>query len=287
MSNAEPAPRLDGVQAQLNYLAPESAINRRYVAPGAEMNTGRYEAHAVFIANARTGGGPFLIDTQGFTLLRHRSAVRDFRDKSQIDAIYGSEIIALVKEVTAADRFMVMGSVLRTAGDTSAGEVQPPASDVHVDISHERARATGERLYQRMQPGGPGFSRFIAFSCWRALSPPPQDWPLTLCDARSVAADEGIPNIMVVVDRLPDAQAALGDVAGESQLPAASVFRFSPHHRWWYFPDMTLDEILVFKLHDSDHSHAWRAPHTAFHDSSRAHANVRESIEMRVVAFFD
>jgi hypothetical protein len=50
---------------------------------------------------------------------------------------------------------------------------------------------------------------------------------------------------------------------------------------------MTRDEALLFKFHDSDHSTAWRAPHTAFHDTSRAAARVRESIEFRSVAYFE
>jgi len=57
-------------------------------------------------------------------------------------------------------------------------------------------------------------------------------------------------------------------------------------HRWWYFPDMTADEVIFIKFHDSDHSRAWRAPHTAFHDTSRPDAVTRESYEFRAIAYF-
>lgn len=67
---------------------------------------------------------------------------------------------------------------------------------------------------------------------------------------------------------------------------AASVFAFSPAHRWWYFPDMTAGEALIFKLHDTDHSVAWRAPHTAFRHPAAPGAHPRESVELRTVAFF-
>ena len=67
---------------------------------------------------------------------------------------------------------------------------------------------------------------------------------------------------------------------------AATIFHHNPAHRWWYFPDMVRDEIVFIKFHDSDHSRAWRAPHTAFHDTSRPDAVIRESYEFRGVAFF-
>jgi hypothetical protein len=49
---------------------------------------------------------------------------------------------------------------------------------------------------------------------------------------------------------------------------------------------MTDEEVIFIKFHDSDHSRAWRAPHTAFRDTSRPDANERRSMEFRCVAFF-
>jgi hypothetical protein len=71
--------------------------------------------------------------------------------------------------------------------------------------------------------------------------------------------------------------------------PGASGFEFlhSPDHRWWYFPDMTRDEILLFALNDSDQSRAWRVPHTAFHDPTAGATEPRHSIEFRTIAYFE
>jgi hypothetical protein len=49
---------------------------------------------------------------------------------------------------------------------------------------------------------------------------------------------------------------------------------------------MHAGEALIIKLHDTDHSVAWRAPHTSFHDVSAAGAFPRRSIELRSVAYF-
>jgi hypothetical protein len=71
--------------------------------------------------------------------------------------------------------------------------------------------------------------------------------------------------------------------------PGASGFEFhhNPAHRWWYFPGMTRDEILFFKLNDSDQSRAWRVPHSAFHDLAARAAQPRHSIEFRTIAYFE
>jgi len=164
--------------------------------------------------------------------------------------------------------------------------VQPPAADVHVDMTEERAWRLATTLYEKTCPHAAPFSRFIASSLWRCFSGPPQDWPLAVCEACSVAPHEGVPNIMVRVAALPDPAALPAQLPNEDSLPAAWVFRFSPEHRWWYFPDMTPEELILLKFHDSDHSRAWRVPHTSFFDESCGRAAQRQSIEMRTVAYF-
>jgi hypothetical protein len=49
---------------------------------------------------------------------------------------------------------------------------------------------------------------------------------------------------------------------------------------------MSPDELLVFRLHDSRESGAWRTPHAAFLDTSVANPVPRISVEARTVAYF-
>lgn len=291
----------DGVEAELFYLSGDSRINRRYVAPGAELNTGIYESHRVFIRNGRPAQSGFSLDHHGFVLARHVSSVGDFRDKAAVDARYPREVEALVRELTGADFVVPLGWVLRSSGHTSTA-VQPPASDVHVDMTQDRAERLARQLYEQAQganrpgtlaratdraaPDPRGYRRFIATSLWRAFSDPPQDWPLTVCDGRSVRPEEGVPNLMVRVAELPPADALPPEPQEADSLPAAYVFHYSRDHRWWYFPQMTRDEVILLKFHDSDHSRAWRVPHTAFRDPTFPNARTRASIEFRTVAYF-
>jgi len=273
------------VRAELNYLAPDSRVNRRFVAPGSELNTGRYESIETEIRNARLESIDTL-DAMGFARQDHRSAVDDFRNRALVETVYYREVCAAVGAWLGADLVVPMGHVLRTAGQTVPGVSQPPAGDVHVDVTPQRAPALAAMKWRESGREGQAYRRFVVSSFWRSISPPPQDWPLALCDYRSVDDDEGVPNIMIYCNNLPERGACLAPIAGEDRLPAATVFPYNRAHRWYYYPDMTRDEALLIKFYDSDRSRAWRAAHTAFQDPSADAEGPRESIETRTVAYF-
>lgn len=272
------------IATQIAYLLPTSRINRRFWAPGEEYNTGVYAPHDVIVRNARLAG-PFVAETHGFTLVRHASAVTDWDNQYAPDSAYAREVATVVRAITGADLVAPMGGMIRTSGLTS-DTVQPPAGEAHVDFTTRSAQKVAERMYRHARPHGAGYDRFICFSLWRAISPPPQDMPLALCEAGSVRDDEGTHNTKIDVDAIPTGDALFAPILGEEDMVAATIFHHSPDHRWWYYPDMTVDEAIFITFHDSDHSRAWRCPHTAFRDTSRPDAVERRSIEFRGVAFF-
>jgi hypothetical protein len=286
------------VEAPIAYVAEGSFVNRRFVAPGVEHNTGRYEAHRVKVRDARPIATHFTLDTHGFVLAPHRSAVADFFDSDEVDALYPAEVAEAVRTLTGATRVATLGWMVRTSGDlsrferpaagyTHKGGVQPPAGEAHVDTSPDRADRMARATYGREFPGAKGYSRFIFSSFWRAFSEPPQDTPLAVCDARSVRPEEGTTNTMFIVDRLPDEATMLGPMPNEQSVPGAAIFHFNPAHRWWYFSNMTREEALLVKFHDSDRGKALRTPHTAFRDPSFPNPNTRSSIEFRTLAYFE
>jgi len=287
------------IDAQINYLLPGGpAINRRFVCAGEEMNTGVYGPYTVKVRDGRPLKGRFSLDREGFTLFDDKSAVKDFFDKDEVDRLYPAEVAASVKKLTGADFVATMGWMVRTSGDlskykkqtvgyTHQGGVQPPAGEAHIDTSPQRADFQAANVYKRFRPDGPGYKRFIYGSFWRAFSDPPQDWPLAVCEAGSVAPDEGVENVLVVADKLPQGEEAFAPIPDEDKRPGAAIFYFNPKHRWWYFSGMNRDEAIFLKFHDSDLSRAWRVPHTAFHDTSFSDAKTRASVEFRVMAFFE
>ncbi len=96
--------------------------------------------------------------------------------------------------------------------------------------------------------------------------------PLALCDARSIA-----PHELIATDlRYPD---RVGEIYSVSH---------NPRHRWFYFPRMTRDEVVLIKCYDSaTDGRARFAAHTGFDDpNSPPDAAPRESIEIRALVFF-
>jgi len=69
------APNEGDVATKLVYITSTSKFNRRYVAPGEEINTGVYEDKNVTIRDARSKRQEFTLDRNGFTLLDHHSKV--------------------------------------------------------------------------------------------------------------------------------------------------------------------------------------------------------------------
>lgn len=291
-------PDAPGVATEVTYLAPGSFINRRFVAPGREVNTGEYRAYPATIRDARPRHADFTLASHGFTLLQHCSAVRDFLDKDEVEATYPGEVAAAIRQLTGADRVHTLSWMVRTSGDLSAhrreqvgyrhyGGVQPPASEAHCDSSPDRVDAMAKRYYQQRFPDAPPYRRFLYSSFWRTFSPPPQDYPLALCDGNSVGDEEGVPNTLHVVDRIPERDEMLRPMPDEDQAIAAAIFHHNPLHRWWYFSNMNRDEALLLVFHDSRRKRPWRVPHTAFRDTSRPDAHPRSSIEFRSLAYFD
>ena len=285
------------VEAEINYLLPGPDINRRFVSAGVEMNTGSYGPFKVTVRDGRAIKTHFTLDTHGFVLADNVSQVKDFYDKEEVDRLYPDEVAAGVKALTGASCVFPMGWMIRNSGDISkfkrpegpyvhAGGIQPPAGEAHIDTEPSRADRQAKAIYERFRPDGPGYKRFIYSSFWRTFTDPPQDCPLAVCDHRTVGDDEGVPNVLHVVDKIPEGEALFAPMNDADQ-PAAAVFRYNPNHRWWYFSNMTRDEVMLIKFHDSDHSVAWRTPHTAFWDTSFPDRKVRASIECRSVAFFE
>jgi hypothetical protein len=115
--------------------------------------------------------------------------------------------------------------------------------------------------------------RFAIVNVWRPIAGPLLDAPLALCDARTID-----PGDFVATDlKYPDRTGEIYSVT------------FSPQQRWYYFPRMRRDEVVLIKCYDSAQDGRARfTAHGAFDDPTMpAGAPPRESIEARTLAFFD
>ena len=76
------------VSATLNYLAPWSARNSLYVAPGDQLTTTQYDPRTVPVADGRPHRDDLTLDAAGFELVSHASAVTDFSDSGTVRGSY-------------------------------------------------------------------------------------------------------------------------------------------------------------------------------------------------------
>ena len=114
--------------------------------------------------------------------------------------------------------------------------------------------------------------RFAIVQVWRPIRHPVETFPLAICDARSLSAE----NLVISERRYPN------------RVGQTYAITYNPAQRWYWFPRMRRDEALVFKVYDSllDGRARWTA-HTAFDDpTAPPDARPRESIEIRTLAFF-
>jgi hypothetical protein len=232
---------------------------------------------AVEIEDARYRATPPTLDIEGFRLYPHKSAVRDFRDRSEVERVHGEEIRELLLAVSGADHVNVTGTGILRFGERSresgAHNNSRPARFVHVDVSD----ATASSFYARSRPdNGRRVSRCAQYNVWRVITQPPQDVPLAVCDARSLAAED-----LIAADAIFDHN---GAVAFSFE---ALLIRHNPRQRWVFYSNMRPEEALIFKTHDADPSRAHCVPHGAF-DNPACPADVppRASIEMRGTAYW-
>jgi hypothetical protein len=221
-------------------------------------------------------GRDMTLDGNGFRLCSHRSAVADFTDRAEVDAIYRKEIVELIGGQSGADLVLVNNPGVLRFSEKSAlsGKLDNsrPARFAHVDISDTTAAAFAARA----APEGRRLARFVHYNIWRVISLPPQDVPLAVCDARSVTPADLIP-----------ADAIFNAPDRPEWSFEGIVVAHHPAHRWHWYSDMTRDEALVFKTNDSDLERAHCVPHVAF-DNPAAGSQVapRASIEMRAIALW-
>jgi len=265
---------IDHVDASLNYLAPDSEkpANYMYRPPeGVPVSTGTYVKHMMPIYNARAIVGQLSLDKQGFALVHQHSAVRSFYDDQEVKTVYYPEVARLVKEATGALKVHVFDHNVRNRAMMERGEkeVSGPVRVAHNDYTLKSAPQRVRDLLP-LEADSLLKNRFAVINVWRPIHGPVRESPLAVCDAASMIQRDFVPQNLIYRDRV-------GEVYSVS---------YSANHRWFYFPQMQPDEVLLLKCYDSDPNRTRFTAHTAFADpTSPPDAPPRESIEARTLSF--
>ena len=234
--------------------------------------TGTHELKAMQIQNGRMLADRLSLE-ENRVFVKHDTKVGDFFDAEQLRSIYYPEVEQLIKSNSGAVRVAIFDHTLRSGDEAEREEklIREPVLSAHNDYTEwsgpnrlrEFLPEEAERLLER---------RFAIIQVWRAINQPIQSNPLAVADARSVAMED----LLVAERRYPH------------RVGQTYRLKFSPDHRWVYFPEMRRNEALVFKVFDSEKDGRARfTPHTSFNDpASPAGAPARQSIEVRAFAFF-
>ena len=264
----------DTIEATLNYMNNNGEkIFTETASPGGldVRSGGSPDPHPMAIRNGRLRD--FTLDRDGFRFVRHDTRVADFFDEAEVRSTYYAEMEALIKAESGAKRVVVFDHTLRTADQElrEKAKIREVVRRVHNDYTEWSAP-------QRVRDILPDEAddllsrRFAIIQVWRPIRHPVETFPLAICDAASLAFED-----MVIAER-----------RYPNRVGQTYAVTYTPAHRWYWFPRMARNEALVFKVFDSlkDGRARWSA-HTAFEDpTSPPHAQPRESIEIRTLAFF-
>ena len=237
------------------------------------------------------------IDVTGFQALTAPSSVpaSTLLDGSEDDirAAYYPEVERLLLQRTGASRVVFFDHTVRRRqpeGVIETPQTRKPVQRVHVDQTPASAHV---RVARHVQPPQP-YKRVQLINVWRPIGHAVYDFPLGVCDFRTVDVQQDlVPTTLVYPRPLPD---------GETY----SV-RHNPAQRWWYWSRMTPDDVLFLKCYDSASRELTRVtqsgaevdkeqlrdvagltPHTAFKDEEGAKQGPRrQSIEVRALVFYD
>jgi hypothetical protein len=275
-----------GITASINYLVDTGeapVFNQAQSAAEKMRMQGKREPREMPIRNARLLPNDFSLDVEGFAFAGQATRVTDFNDDVQLESVYTPEIEALIAAKAGASEAVVFDHTRRSTElahrekYASRDPVPAPHSDYTDASAVQRMRDKfGADADERLK------GRFAIVNAWRSMTGIIEQWPLTVCDARTID------------------DSTLHATRREAPLRAEPSFEYNRpsstrhatydgNHRWFYFPRMTRDEVLLFKNYDTlTDGTARYALHSAFEDPEMPdNPAPRETIETRAFVFYD
>jgi hypothetical protein len=117
------------IQAVLNYLTLTGERPRTYTddpAPGGPRSTVVSESHVLPIYDLRSAPSSASLDREGFALIRHDTAVKNFWDDDEVKAVYYPEVVDALKQATGADRVFIFDHSTRRRIPGAEDTRRPP-----------------------------------------------------------------------------------------------------------------------------------------------------------------
>ena len=236
------------------------------------------DSHEMSVRDGWFRADSFSVDKEGFSLHGFKTAYDQWDDDAAVAKTFYPEIVEFLKKTQGAKRVLVFDHTIRSKSNASKKLTQEtgtsqraPVRLVHCDYTSESGPL---RVQQLMGDEAKDLlSRRVAFfNVWKPIRRVVEENPLAMCDVTSSPPEDFFKLHLRYRDR-----------NGENY-----VMRHSPTHKWWYFPKITPEQVIILKTFDSETDGRARfVGHSAFDDpTSPPDAPFRESVEIRTIAFF-
>lgn len=262
------------VRSTLNYTLDDGRPRVLYfyrTEPGTVVHKPGDDPREVSISAGWDEAGRFSLDREGFELHPCDIAFTRFDDERAVRSEFFAEVTRFVRERVGARRVHVFDYNLRVRKPNERGTAATaPVRLVHTDYTESSGP---QRVRDLLPDEAPVLlQRRVAFyNVWKPIRRV-EELPLAMCDVTSLVPEDRVRLELRYRERTGEIYA----------------FRYSPAHRWHYFPNMDVNQALLLKCYDSETDGRARfLPHSAFRDpTSSPDAPPRESIEVRTIAFF-
>jgi hypothetical protein len=224
------------------------------------------------------------LDEYGFVLLNAPHTVRDWGDREDVSENYLPQVEEMIRTRLYPGRELIVMQppfVMRRGAGT---ETPQYGTGIHCDhdrtldeYQHNVEAFAGPEIagQWRDRVDRDDVDTFVVLDFWRpTMDEPLRHMPLVLCDPNSIDPEDMI-------------STGLEGIAPNGAETYHIGLKYNAGQRWYYYPEMTADEVLVFKLFELRKGEApqrFRAClHCAVEDpSTPPDAKPRQSCEHRV-----
>ncbi|KAL9029148.1 MAG: hypothetical protein Q9196_002584 [Gyalolechia fulgens] len=220
---------------------PPEAVDQR------KTNLKFHEADEEVVQDVRSHISDFTLDEHGFIYIKHQSQLvpEHFKDRDMVERVYLPECESLLRtHVENVDQVYFYNWRLRCSEDPSrqgsiinfSDPTYPLGAAVHVHVDQSPATVV-ERVGIHL-PGQEDFllqGRVQHINIWRPINGPIENYPLAVCDGRSIPVEN-----LIETDRI------------RRQYSGCTLFStYQEGFRWYYASQQNDDEPLLFKSFDS------------------------------------
>lgn len=224
----------------------------------------------------------------GFVLLNATTAVQDW--DTDLESVYFPEVEGLIRKHLVPNHHVTVRQRRSQAIRRGAGQEKQYAPLVHSDFGQtpdeiaNNIAAHKNDFFSWLWKTSysiPFVSRTCMFNFWRTtkMKGPLEHMPMALCLPSSVRQEDLV-------------RSGLENITKSGRITTQMSLRYNPNQKWFWYPNMTHDEVLVFKSFDcrkeDNDSPLWRNVfHTAFvNPDASEDCEPRQSIDHRPVVTF-